>query len=90
MLKCGQGCCRVCPGVLQNVCRVTECVQDAVLTSSLAHQDLARKYFIGKKNILCEFVLKTKILWKIDYFEDSIEALHYETINDDYACPDFI
>ena len=24
MLKCVQGCCRVCPWVLQNVCRVTE------------------------------------------------------------------
>ena len=39
VLKCVQGCCRVCPGVLQNVCRDTECVQGAVLTSSLAHQD---------------------------------------------------
>ena len=39
VLKCVQGCCRVCPGVLQNVCRDTECVQGAVLTSSLAQQD---------------------------------------------------
>ena len=39
LLKYVQGCCRVCPWMLQNVCRVTDCVQDAVLTSSLAHQD---------------------------------------------------
>ena len=34
-----EGCCWVCPWVMQNVCRDTECVQGAVLTSSLAQQD---------------------------------------------------
>ena len=29
----------VCAGLLQSVCRVTGCVQDAALTFSLAHQD---------------------------------------------------
>ena len=65
-------------GLLQSVpMDAAECVQGAVLTSSLAHQ----KIFYWKKNILCEFgkltILRTQLR-------------HYETINDDYACPDFI
>ena len=72
--ECAHGCCRMCGGCSFNI----------LPCSSRLNQ----KIFYWKKNILSECVLKTKIIWKIDYFEDSIRQ--FETMYDDYACPDFI
>ena len=55
------------------MCRVAaECMQGyRVLLIKIKPENI----LLRKKNILCEILLKTKIVWKIDNFEDSIEAL---------------
>ena len=69
----------VCAGLLQSVpSGAAECVQGyrvcAVCSFNILPCSLRlnQKIFYCKKNILVECVLKTKIKWKIDYFEESI------------------
>ena len=69
----------VCAGLLQSVPRsAAECVQGYRVCAECSFNILPfssrlnQKIFYWKKNILFECVLKTKIIWKIDYFEDSI------------------
>ena len=72
----------VCAGLLQSVPRsAAECVQGYRVCAGCSFNNLpcssrfSQKIFYWKKNILYECVLKTKIIWKIDYFEDSILAI---------------
>ena len=70
---------KMCAGLLQSVpMGAAECVQGYRVCAGCSFNILPcssrlnQKIFYWKKNILSECVLKTKIIWKIDYFEDSI------------------